>query len=443
MDLLTYARERIRSVLEQIDQLDESEFPYPHSQAVLGIIRDLFLSISAGLDGLDEKSDPPMVKSRCGLSLRALFRYLPRLGFILRSTNVRNAFEVFGPLLRIAQEVLEPGVEKEDRTTKLLLSSEWNYSPLTYPQAADLPGVVFIGFPAPESANPMLMPLAGHELGHAIWSKEKLDHRFKPDVKNSVLNYIKSHWTDYQATFPYVSKKEDLTTDMFAQQTWAPALNLSLKHAQETFCDFVGLRIFGQAYLHAYAYLLAPNVSSPRSAYYPNAMKRVDNLIRAARCDRYKVEVRNDKGDLVEEIPDAYKDLLVEVPNGYRDLFHDRPESNVGQADRYRLKVADGVLDDMFDTLAIKTDELIRSTGIQLPDAGQAQEIYGRFKKVVPANGCRCLADILNAAWIAFWDRRLWEDIPRIVPEMSVILRELVLKNIEIFEVEQIRKDKR
>ena len=37
------------------------------------------------------------VNAYCGEALLGLFSYLPLLGFILRSTNVRNAFEVYGP----------------------------------------------------------------------------------------------------------------------------------------------------------------------------------------------------------------------------------------------------------------------------------------------------------------------------------------------------------
>ena len=207
---------------------------------------------------------------------------------------------------------------------------------------------------------------------------------------------------------------------MFAQQTWAPAITLALSHVQETFCDFVGLRVFGQAYLQAYAYLLAPNVSLPRSLNYPNAMKRVNNLTKAAGTGKYNVG----------------------VPEGFADLFQDRPEPNLGQAEKYRLEVADNVLDGIVDMLMVKAAEAV-GNAVTRPDDDEAQRIYNRFRLVVPTNGCRCLADILNAAWIAFCDSNLWTDIPQIVPQKDVILPELVLKNIEIFEVEQILGEKK
>jgi len=248
MNLLACTRQRISSVLEQVKSLAESEFPHPHSRDVLAIIENELAEKAVQLDVLDEKSDTVLVKQQCGLALRALFRFLPRLGLILRSTNVRNAFELFGPLLRIAAEMLEPGVKPKDRTTKLVLSSEWDYSPFTYPLAADLPGVVFIGLPAPESANPLLIPLAGHELGHNVWYKNKLDGFVRPTAKALVVKFIGDNWAEYAAVFPYVASPKILTTDMFAQETWTPALQLVLRQAEETFADFLGLRLFGVAY---------------------------------------------------------------------------------------------------------------------------------------------------------------------------------------------------
>ncbi len=419
MNLLNNTREKLSSVLKQIKQLSECEFPYPDSKDVLGIIEDIFLQISTALDGLDKHTNPDIVKAQCGLALRALFRYVPRLGFVLRSTDVRNAFEVFGPLLRIAREVLEPDVSAQDRTTKLLLSSEWNYSPVTYPQAIDLPGIVFIGLPAPESANPLLVPLSGHELGHSVWSKENLDDNLRPDVKEHIIAYITSHWHDYHQTFPYVDSPSVLTTNMFAQQTWAPALTLTLRHAQEIFCDFIGLRIFGRSYLQAYAYLVAPNVPLPRSIHYPEALKRVQYLVSAAESDLYNID----------------------VPGGYLDLFQDRPEPNITQVDRFRLATADTVLGEIATQLAIRADAIIQATTVPRPSEAESQRILGRFKRVVPAKGCKCLADIMNAAWIAYGDATFWVDIPQVVPRKDVILQELVLKNIELLEVEQILEE--
>ena len=171
MPFLDYARKRLRAFLEEVDNLAEDEFPYRASKDLLDELSKLFRLKLTRLESLGPKSDPDTVKHACGLALGALFDYLPLLGFVRRSTNVRNAFEVFGPLLRLARDVLEPSVPKPDRKARLVLSSEWDYSPFIYPDVPELPGFVLIGLPAPESSNPLLVPLAGHELGHSLWSK--------------------------------------------------------------------------------------------------------------------------------------------------------------------------------------------------------------------------------------------------------------------------------
>lgn len=258
MNVLEFTKERVRAFLVEIDRLAESEFPYWHSRAALEQLRILFNAKLKRLDAFAPTSNASVVAQECRVTLVALSQYLPVLGFVLRSTNVRNAFEVFGPFLRMAGDILEPGVERRDRQTKLLLSSEWFYSPLTYRPISDLPNFIFIGLPAPESANPLLLPLAGHELGHSVWARYKLSQTILAQVESEVVKAITASFAEYQRIFGSHVKQMDLTTDLFAIETWRLAKKLCLSQAEETFCDLIGLRIFGASYLHAFAYLMAP-----------------------------------------------------------------------------------------------------------------------------------------------------------------------------------------
>src|SRR5438876_11170748 len=132
MRLLSYTQQRLRSFVAEIDRLSESDFPYAHSNSALLELKQYFSDQLTVLGSLDPNSDPGVVRQHCALILGDFFAYLPLLGFILRSTNVRNAFETFRPLLRLARQVLEPDTVEANRSTKLLISSEWDYSPLTY-----------------------------------------------------------------------------------------------------------------------------------------------------------------------------------------------------------------------------------------------------------------------------------------------------------------------
>ena len=170
-----HAQKRLRAFCAQISELLGSEFPYPQSKEALRYLHRVFgqklafLSQRvAFLESVDANTNPEdyeqlvdLVKKRCIDAVTSTFDYLPILGFLLRSTNVRNAFEAYWPLRRLARAVLEPGIDEKKRATELILSSEWDYSPLVYSNIGHLKDFVLIGLPAPESENPLLLPLAG------------------------------------------------------------------------------------------------------------------------------------------------------------------------------------------------------------------------------------------------------------------------------------------
>src|SRR5687767_11878378 len=149
---LDYSKLRLRAFLEQVQALRHSEFPYQDSKTALELVEALFKQRIAWLDNLEPRSNPEVVKQQCRDALEALFAYLPLVGFILRSTNVRNSFEAFAPIRRLAGSLLanrqEPPVFA---TIHLLLSSEWDYSPFVYDAIPGLPDFLMIGLPAPES----------------------------------------------------------------------------------------------------------------------------------------------------------------------------------------------------------------------------------------------------------------------------------------------------
>ena len=253
MEFVNFSKSRFDAALSQIDQLKQSEFPYPHARSVLETLQSLFQAQRTALDAISPSSTPTIAKHLCSVSLSYLFRYTPKLGFVLRSTNVRNAFEIYAPLLRIAQKLLGPD-------TKLVLSSEWKYSPHIYLPTAELKDVALIGVPAFESSNPLLVPLAGHELGHNVWGNENLVSSFEADLKAHLLDGIrKIKWADFNAYCP-IATHTNLESDLFVQQAWVPALTFAKRQLEEVFCDMVGLRIFGQSYMLAFAYLVAPGL---------------------------------------------------------------------------------------------------------------------------------------------------------------------------------------
>jgi len=245
---LRYTIERTAAVLNEIARLRQDEFPYRHSLQALRLIEERFAETLALLESFDDRSDPDVVTRRCSLALRDICEYLPLLGFIRRSTNVRNAFEVYGPLLRLARQLL-------GENTKLVLSSEWDYSPLAYAEIPCLPNFVLIGFPAPESTNPLLLPLAGHELGHCVWRVGRFVSEFRARLLRHVIGEAKSRWTEYNTHHPGLTQDE-LETGLLGRQSLALAVDSATRQTEETFCDFIGVRVFGTSFLSAFAYLV-------------------------------------------------------------------------------------------------------------------------------------------------------------------------------------------
>src|SRR5258708_1445850 len=181
LDLLECARARIRSVLATIRSLKQGEFPTTDAQFALDALKQLFDEDLTVLCSLDESNNPGVVKQACSTSLGHVFSFMPFLGFILRSTNVRNSFELYRPLLQLAKTLLVQGsAPGESQDPRLILSSEWDYCPYTYTEMDDdtgrdyLQNFVLIGLPASEAENPLLVPLAGHELGHSVWRRRNL-----------------------------------------------------------------------------------------------------------------------------------------------------------------------------------------------------------------------------------------------------------------------------
>jgi hypothetical protein len=265
---------------------------------------------------------PGTIRAACTGALNGIIHYLPLLGFLLRSTNVRNGFEIYAPLLSLARQLL-------GKEIKLVISSEWDYSPFTYTSIPYLPGFVLIGLPAPESANPLLVPLAGHELGHSIWSVRKLRAKYLRIAEKYVLAEIDRNWGAYSNIFSNVEKAK-LETDMFARQTWSLAHEWALRQAEETFCDYCGIAIFRESFLHSFAYLIAPSFGGSRSCVYPDLRRRIENILSAAKAFG---------------IPEV---------TGYADLFDNDTQSDLGMQDRFLLSLADAASQSLCPNLTLQ-----------------------------------------------------------------------------------------
>lgn len=414
MSALAFSKARLVGVLEEIRRLKEGEFPYKHSKQALELLEAHFQQRLDDFIALPAGKDPQIVSQLCAEALFEIFDNMRLLGFILRSTNVRNAFEVYAPILRLAKAVV--GAD-----TKLLLSSEWEFSPFTFPALDLLPNFVLIGIPASESENPLVLPLAGHELGHTLWGTHNLTKVFEPQVEDAMLAVLATRLNELLVLAPNTVKSTDTVTDLdqniFVKKYIALPVQWGLRQIQEYFCDAVGLFLFDTAFLHATAYLISPRAACPRSLQYPNSVARIDALTKGA-------------GYLQTLKPGLYN-----VPTSYEAEFEDEEEPRDPDL-KFRVSIADAAASSLTDIVYQKVAQLLLSANVPTLDTTQTKNILIDYRIIVPAANTGSLTNIINAAWEVFNEATFWPDITEPTQKLRV-LRDLVLKNIELLEIEQ------
>jgi len=406
--VLDCVRAQVDAVLSEIARVEGAEFAYKHSQDALAETKKIFEAHRESLASITEESDPDAKELVCSTAFDDLSNSIELLGFILRSTNIRNAFEAYGPMLRIARRLL-------GQDTRLILSSEWHFSPFAFIGYHHLPGVVLIGLPAPESSNPFLLPLAGHELGHSAWPGFGIDRQMEREVERAILEEIAARWDEECRGYFGVSSADQVATDLLARPKWRPAWDWALRQCEEHFCDFVGLRIFGGAFLYAFAYLLAPHRRGNRPLIYPNLRTRAECLESAA----IKYGIR---------VPDNYTQL-------FENLSEPAPEQ---KREILLLRLADAVRARFVNDLQAKANELVVNAGLGTSSPELVEHCAKRLRLMVPAEGSGGLDNILNAAWQGWLRSGFFLDSQHNEGKIEN-LREVVLKSIEILEIETKR----
>jgi len=89
---LASAQRKTRSFLAQISQLEASEFPHPDAKDALTYVKAKFSRHETRLRSISLHS--LAIDNACLYVIHDILRYTKVLGLILRSTNVRNPFEI-------------------------------------------------------------------------------------------------------------------------------------------------------------------------------------------------------------------------------------------------------------------------------------------------------------------------------------------------------------
>ena len=194
---LASAKRRIHSFLLEIDRLRSSGFPHSDGRQALDEIRNKFEALNKDLDLVDISKTEDTNGAISQISVELSF-YTPILGFILRSTNLRNTFELHYSLKSLVKKLIGDDA-------RLILSSEWDWSPFTYSISLDgLRNYVFIAGPAPEASNVLISPLAGHEIGHAVWKFFGFGRRVQSELSDIIFDII-DHAPELYKKLPILS----------------------------------------------------------------------------------------------------------------------------------------------------------------------------------------------------------------------------------------------
>jgi hypothetical protein len=403
---LRYSKQKVTAARQLLSEFKATRFPHTDSSVAVDLLASILAltfnqfssSVSSALSHQTEMETSALIDDILGL-----------LGIISNSANVRNSFEIHGPVLDLAKRLLS------DIDAHLIISFEWNYMPFTYPQNhPSLPSFVIIGLPASEASNALVLPVIGHELGHSLWRRDKCRDHFEPEINKAIISAIKGPLrSDFERLFRHSGITADQCDEYQNLWTWEEAADYSFRQIEEIFSDFVGLSLFGISYLDSFEYLLSPAPSTEREAEYPPVAVRVTYL--------------EDNADRVG----------VKVTNTYKSLFATQTSPfNSRRNAHFQMTLADTAGEALVTLVADHVAMLCASRGVFPPDTMGTEKILNNFLMGVPAERTTGLGSILNAGWSTFKNTHFMErgsDADRLKP-----INELVLKSIEVYEIERM-----
>jgi hypothetical protein len=409
---LRHSIQKIEAALELVKEFKAIKFPHPDSTAAINEVAKLLEKHKELLN--DAKDETLSQETQTG-SNSFVSEALEMLGVVANSANVRNAFEVHGPVLEMARNVIG------DRGTALILTFEWDYQPYTVPQNhPQFPRFVIIGLPASEASNALVLPAVGHELGHVLWLKQDMKTALAPRVNEETIKLIKSKYRDkYQALFK-ISADDAGSEEIDNTSTWGQAAEYCLRQIEEIFCDFAGLFLFGRCYLECFEYMLSPALHQMRAPEYPTVKVRAEVLASNSVKIGVAAHINFEEQFAAQKSPFEDAD----------EKFFDR------DTEMFELELADEVARAMANEIADRVFTLCRDRGLAPPDSESAEDIKEHFLKGVPAEKTAGLGQIANAGWLTYEDANFMAGEPN--QQRMAALNELVLKSIEIYEIERI-----
>ncbi len=393
------ARDRLHKFRDQLRKVASAEFLNKSTYAALRSIEDDIEKLDNNIDALSKLSSSKFLFQHVVTINQKLFSYSNALGVLLRSTNLRNAFEAYFSFNQMATNVI-------GQSDRLIISSEWDAIPFYIPSPPDaLSSFVIIGIPAFVSRNSLLLPLAAHELGHAVWRIKQIDGPLSTTADLHFDDYVKTNSDKFRSEF---NLNDNLFLQTDTEVIQSECLKLVSSQSEEIFCDFFGSLLFGESYLYAFDAFLSPGFGR-REPRYPALSRRSAYLKKVT-------------------LPDP-KSLRKEVLNPeYFEVADGLPSRSA------IVRLADEVSEKLEPALLDQARRYANEARAQLEGGDNAETMMKNLRAGIPPDQPRSAVDILNAIWRVYFERLDQEtsDIGRANIHSS--MNNLCLKSLEIYE---------
>jgi hypothetical protein len=107
MSLSNNSKLKIRSIQRTIDSIANGDLPFVSGKRALQRLQAIFNALDEKLDRAIKLNDAENIASLASNINLKILQILPILAFILKSTNVCNAFELIEPLHTIARAAMQ------------------------------------------------------------------------------------------------------------------------------------------------------------------------------------------------------------------------------------------------------------------------------------------------------------------------------------------------
>ena len=384
----------VRGILGRIDFLLGRVYPYRSSKIALQKIRTVFETHEKSLRNAPREDI--YVEQLSRIVMYDAYRFLYIIELIANSSDVHSVFEFQEPFWELTSKIIKPKEIPSIADIHLIITSSSRYSPFVLRSVPDvLPNFILISLPASEIHNPLLFPLAGHELGHVVWNI----FRSQDEDIIAVERLVKQICSDSSKP---VAKGQQL--NILLDKKMSELQRKALRHVIELFCDCFGLRLFGEGFLYAFLYFFLPlqqeDVANPT---HPISRIRLSLLKRA--CQQYKIS-------------------------------HAPLPSTVTSTISYSEPIYNRVYSSVSDRLINLADKVVRCAASNRKSDPQGSEkeknrILGNFQRMQPAVHAKTLSDIINAGWDMYNCNNTTRKIE------TNVLFDLIAKSFEVMALEK------